>query len=377
MNALRWLCVIHTTLLLADDACEYPRKSIIIKQAPSPEEYYSKDNFVIEESCISSKALKDGEVLLKSLYISVDPYLSGVFRRYPPQTNADSLQISKVMASKSDALKVGDIVRNALHDSKTHSDVLAAHSEWSTYYIRTDDKLFALDLDEAIPTDYYLSTLGLTGATAYYGLLDIGQMKEGESVFVSGAAGATGSVVGQIAKNILNGHVVGTAGSEAKVKWLKNDLKFDHALNYKEYKDNVDELRTSLRQSFPNGIDVYFDNTGGFITEAVWPLLNRRARVVVCGQIANYNRNAPKIDDFLKLLIYQEIRVEGFVVMSMKQERWNAFYKDLVQWTKNEKVVTRHTVVEGFENTVDAFMGLFTGTNIGKMIVKVADVGDD
>ena len=267
-----------------------------------------------------------------------------------------------------------------MHESDGYANVLSGHSPWSTYFIRNTDKLYKINKDkqdDIIPTDYYLSTLGLTGATAYYGLIDIGLIKKGENVFVSGAAGATGNVVGQIAKNVYNGYVVGTAGNNEKIKWLKDDLKFDDAINYKDYNNNVEKIRKELSEKFPNGIDIYFDNTGGFITEAVWPLLNQYARVVLCGQIANYNRVAPKIDDFLTLMVFKEIRAEGFIVASMKEDRWNDFYRDLTEWTKNGNVITKHTIIQGFEQTIDAFMGLFTGTNIGKMVVKVADINDE
>ena len=367
---LLWTLVSIAVSSESDD-CEYSTKSIIIKSVPSPNEAYSKDNFVIEESCVSSVSLNDNEVLLKALYISVDPYLSGVLRLIPGQI-ASSIQISQVMSSKSAVFNAGDIVSSAVREHDGYDTVLSAHGERSTYFIRSAANLHRISNTD-IPIEQHLSILGHTGATAYYGLLDIGLMKEGESVFVSGAAGATGSIVGQIAKNVMNGYVVGTAGSGEKVKWLEDELKFDAAVNYKEFDNDSAKMRDKLSELFPNGIDVYFDNTGGFVTESVWPLLNRRARVVVCGQIANYNRAAPKIEDHLRMVLFKEVRVEGFLVSAMKMDRWNDFFLQMAQWSKEGTVVQRTTVMEGFEKTIDAFLGLFSGTNIGKMIVKVAE----
>ena len=166
--------------------------------------------------------------------------------------------------------------------------------------------------------------------------------------------------------------VVGVAGSDAKCAWLK-ELGFDGALNYKKYNGNVSKFRKDLSKLFPSGIDVYFDNVGGFITESVWNLLNYKGRVIVCGQIANYNRltNVPKIDDFLFKTIYKHIRIEGFSIHSFK--RYNDFYKDMNKWINDGKIVYRKTIKVGLDQVPNAFIGLFTGENFGKMLVKISD----
>ena len=168
-------------------------------------------------------------------------------------------------------------------------------------------------------------------------------------------------------------HVIGIAGTDDKCKWLTNDLGFDGALNYKKYNNDKRKLQKDLRKLFPNGIDIYFDNTGGFITESVWNLLNYKGRVILCGQIANYNRltNVPKIDDFLYKLIYQHIRVEGFSIHSFKN--YSKFYKDMTKWSNEGKIKFRKTVRCGLDAVPSAFIGLFKGENTGKMLVKISD----
>jgi len=235
--------------------------------------------------------------------------------------------------------------------------------------------------DRIVPS-LYLGALGATGQTAYYGMLTIGNLKDGENVFISGAAGATGCIAGQIAKlKRKNIYLVGSAGGENKTKWLIQDLKFDKALDYKKYGEDLNAMKAELKRLFPKGIDVYFDNTGGLITECVWDLLNPKARVVVCGQIARYPnisladlltpQSVGKIDDFLFKLIYKEIRIEGFTVYECKD--WVSFYRDMKEWILKGQIKTTETMILGFDELPLAFEGLFTGKNVGKMIVKCKD----
>ena len=167
--------------------------------------------------------------------------------------------------------------------------------------------------------------------------------------------------------------VIGIAGSDAKCKWLIDELGFDGAINYKKYNNNISALRRDLSKLFPDGIDLYFDNVVGFITESIWNLLRYKGRVVVCGQISNYNnlRDIPKTNDFLSKMIYQHIRVEGFAISSFK--RYNDFYKDMNQWIDENKIKFRKTVKFGLDQVPAAFIGLFTGENFGKMMVKISD----
>jgi len=208
----------------------------------------------------------------------------------------------------------------------------------------------------------------MPGRTAYFGLLEVGEPKPGETVVVSGAAGAVGSVVGQIAK--LNGcHVVGFAGSDEKVDWLTDDLGFDAAINYK----TTDDYSAALAEAAPDGVDVYFDNVGGPITDAVFPQLNLDARVAVCGQIAHYNaETVPTGPRKLPQIIAPRAKVQGLLVSDFVT-RFGEASEQLGKWVGSGKLTHRETIVEGLENAPDAFLGLFSGDNIGKQVVRVDD----
>eukprot|EP01084_Bolivina_argentea_P133605 235805_1 len=328
-----------------------------------------QDDFTLDSYSLPTE-LKQNEILLKALWISVDPGQRGRLTRARAGTIIKSPQIAQVIKSNSARFQVGDIISGIF--------------KWSTYSIYTDrpnKSVFqtvsiakAYNLQPNMDLSKYMGPLGIVGLTAYQGLFDIGKLSKGETVFVSGAAGAVGSIVGQIAKHIMGCTVIGTAGNNDKCKWLTETLGFDKALNYKTYNNNISKFRKDLSKSFGNkGIDLYFDNTGGFQTEAIWDLLNYKGRVIVCGQIANYNKmlQQPKINDFLYKLIYKHIRIEGFAITSFK--RYKQFYKDMNQWMDEGKIVYRKTVKCGFDQVPSAFMGLFTGENTGKMLVKISD----
>merc|ERR1719259_854310 len=208
-----------------------------------------------------------------------------------------------------------------------------------------------------------LGACGMPGNTAYFGFLELCEPKAGETVVVSGAAGAVGSLVGQIAK-IKGCKVIGFAGTDEKVAWLK-EIGYDYAYNYK--KTSVDE---SLNKAAPNGVDCYFDNVGGEMTATIISKMNKRGRVSVCGSICNYNEAKRDCADLLPLLVFKELKVEGFLV-----GRWIDQFQQAVahmaHWVMEKKISVRETVVDGFENTPQAFFGLFDGSNTGKMLVKV------
>ena len=211
-----------------------------------------------------------------------------------------------------------------------------------------------------------LGVLGPTGLTAYFGLLDIGQPKEGETVFVSGAAGAVGIVVCQIAK--LKGcRVVGTAGSDEKCDYLRRELGADVAINYKTAGNMVD----ALKEACPKGIDIYFDNVGGEVSEAVLPLITKGARLVICGQISIYNSDKPPIGlQPQPYLLVNSATMKGFIVTNY-MHRFAEGIAQLAQWFTSGQLKHAETIVEGFENTPHAFIGLFSGENLGKQIVKI------
>ena len=215
------------------------------------------------------------------------------------------------------------------------------------------------------PISTALGVLGMPGLTAYFGLLDIGQPKEGETVAVSGAAGAVGMTVCQIAK-IEGCRVVGIAGSDEKNCFLKEELAVDGAINYKD-----GDIRQAMKEACPNGIDVYFDNVGGAVSDAILPLLNQSARVVICGQISIYNLDQPDIGLRAQpYLLVSSAMMKGFIITGYAA-RFSEGIRQMAQWLSDGKLKYAETIVEGFENTPRAFIGLFTGENLGKQIVKV------
>ncbi|GAB6991144.1 NADP-dependent oxidoreductase [Paenibacillus pini] len=303
---------------------------------------------------------QDGQVVVRTLYLSVDPYMRGRMsdaKSYIPPFNLNEAIaggiVGEVVESKSDLLKAGDKIIGMLG--------------WQLY--NTVDAKTVRKIDDSIaPVSAYLSVLGLTGLTAYFGLLDIGQPKEGETVVVSGAAGSVGMFVGQIAK-IKGTRVVGIAGTDEKCDYLKNELGFDAAINYKTTK-NLDE---ALKAACPNGVDVYFDNVGGSITDSVMNLLNDYARIPLCGSISAYNSTdgdmGPRI--FTKLIKTRSL-IKGFV-LSDYASRQEEGLQELGKWLSDGKLKYEETIVDGFDNVIDAFLQLFQGTNLGKMLVKVSD----
>jgi NADPH:quinone reductase len=300
------------------------------------------------------------EVLLKTLYLSVDPYMRGRMqdvKSYIPPFKLNEIivggAIAEVIESKSDHFQQGDIVIGNLG--------------WAEYTAAGETEIRKLDPSIA-PVTTHLGILGMPGLTAYFGLLDIGQPKEGETVVVSGAAGAVGSVVGQIAK-IKGAKVVGIAGSEEKISYLKTELGFDEAINYK----TTENLKEALEIACPNGVDVYFDNVGGEITDAVFTQLNKFARIPLCGAISSYNVAGPDVGPRVQsAMIKTSALMKGFTVGDYAS-RFKEAAEHLGGWLQAGKLKYEETIVEGFEKTPDAFLGLFKGTNKGKQLVKVAD----
>lgn len=299
-----------------------------------------------------------GEVMVRNLYMSVDPYMRGrmVDRKsyVPPFALGETLQggaVGQVIESKSDKFNVGDYVLHGLG--------------WRQYLISDGKGLAPIDPTIA-PVQAFLGAVGMPGQTAYFGLLDIGQPQTGETVFVSAAAGAVGSMVCQIAK--LKGcRVVGSVGSQAKVDWLRNEVGIDAAFNYKE----VDSLKAELGRQCPNGIDIYFENVGGEHLEAALTHMNQNGRIPVCGMISQYNATeATPGPNNLGLIIGKRLKLQGYIVSDYRA-RTAEFYADMKDWIAAGHIKSQETIVEGIENAPNAFIGLFTGENMGKMLVKL------
>lgn len=300
----------------------------------------------------------ENEVLLKTLYVSVDPYLRGrmndqksyvePFKLGEPITSGI---IAEVVESKSADFSVGDYVNG--------------HLAWSELQTHNGKGLTKVDSSLA-PLSAYLGILGMTGLTAYFGLTDIGKPKEGETIVVSGAAGAVGSVVGQIGK-IMGCKVIGIAGTDEKVELLQSKFGFDAGINYKTTSD----IKSAIAVLAPDGVDVYFDNVGGEITDAVMQNIGRNARVVVCGAISVYNdTEIPTGPRVTPTLIKNSVLMQGFTIGNYANQ-FEEGMKQLSTWLANEKLAYSETIVDGFDQIPQAFLNLFEGKNKGKMIVKV------
>lgn len=313
------------------------------------------DNFRTEE--IELPGLKAGEILLSGLYYSVDPYVRGRMndaKSYVPPFEIDKplmgSVIGKVIESKSEKFKVGEVVLGNL--------------PWQKIFIASENQLTKIDTNLA-PASYYLGILGMTGLTAYFGLMHIGKPKAGETVVVSGAAGAVGIVVGQIAK-IQGCQVVGIAGSDDKINLLKTDFGFDEAINYKTTSD----MNKAIAAACPKGVDVYFDNVGGEISDAVINNINFHARIPLCGQISLYNSTETPMGPRLQpMLLTRSVLMQGFIVSNFQAQFPEGISK-LAQWVKEGKLKFKETMEQGFENLPKALLGLFSGENTGKMVVK-------
>jgi NADPH-dependent curcumin reductase CurA len=328
-------------------------KQIVL--ASRPKGMPALDNFRTEK--IELPELQAGEVLLKGWYYSVDPYMRGRMndaKSYVPpfkidQPLAGSI-IAKVTESKSDNFKNGDVVIGAL--------------PWREEFIASEKDLKIIDTTIA-PASNYLGILGMTGLTAYFGLMGIGKPKAGETVVVSGAAGAVGAVVGQIAK-IQGCRVVGIAGSDEKIKLLKEEFGFDEAINYK----TVTDIKKAISEACPNGIDIYFDNVGGEISDAVISNINFHERIPLCGQISLYNSTEIPMGPRLQpMLLTRSVLMQGFIVSNFK-DQYPEGIKQLAEWLKEGKLKITETIEHSFEKLPAALLGLFKGENIGKMIVE-------
>ncbi len=301
---------------------------------------------------------KDGMVLVKTLYLSVDPYMRG--RMSGVKTYISPFELDKTITGA----VVGEVVETKSRDLKS-GDIVTGNLGWCDYNVADSRELRKID-PKIAPISTTLGILGMPGLTAYFGLLDIGKPSSGETVVVSGAAGAVGTAVGQIAK-IRGCRVVGIAGSDVKTKYLVNELGFDVAINYKTTPD----IKKAIKDACPNGVDIYFDNVGGEISDAVMPLLNHKARIVLCGQISRYNITKPDVGPRIQgYLLIKSAMMKGFIIMDYA-DRYEEGIVQLAQWISQKKLKYAEHVIEGLENVPKAFIGLFKGENLGKQLVKV------
>ena len=313
----------------------------------------TKDNFELKE--VDLPPLSDGQVRVRNLWLSVDPYMRGrmndVKSYVPPFQVGEPLEggaIGEVVESRLEGLKAGDIVQ---HMSGWRDEAILPP--------RTANQLPEL----GFPPELYLGVLGVTGVTAYFGLLDAARARQGDIVFVSAAAGAVGSVVVQIAK-AKGMTVVASAGGPEKCEWV-HSLGADEVIDYK-----AGPILKQLAAAAPDGIDVYFDNVGGDHLDAAFALARNNARFAICGMIEGYNDPSPKSFKFIQRIIAARILIKGFLVLDY-YPRIAEFYAEMGPWVKSGAVKSRETIVDGLEHVPDAFLGLFRGENTGKMLVKL------
>lgn len=326
-----------------------------ISLASRPTGMPTSENFRFSET--ETAPLNEGEVLVRTLYISVDPYLRGRMRE--GRSYVAPFQVGEVISSG----VVGEVVESRL-PSFPEGDIVTGMLGWRLYNVARLEELRKVDARMG-PVTTALGVLGMPGLTAYFGLLDIGQPKEGETVVVSGAAGAVGMTVCQIAK-IKGCRVVGIAGSDEKNRYLREELGVDAVINYK-----TDDVRQTLQEACPKGVDIYFDNVGGDISDAVITNISHGARIIICGQIAIYNLNrldaGPHPQPYL---LVNSALMRGFII-SDYAPRFMEGVMQMAQWLGAGKLKYAESIVEGFENTPRAFIGLFSGENLGKQLVKV------
>lgn len=309
------------------------------------------------------RELAEGEILVKVLYLSLDPAMRGWMnegKSYIPPVGIGEVMraggIGRVVASKSPKFAVGDFVSGG---TGVQEYWIGAADDKTAAFYKVDPN--------AAPLPKYLNALGMPGMTAYFGLLEVGQPKAGETVVVSGAAGAVGQTVGQVARQ-RGCRVVGIAGGRDKCDFVINELGFDACIDYKG-----GSVKDGLKQHCPKGVDVYFDNVGGEILDAVLTRINRRARIVICGAISQYNNTTPVQGpaNYLSLLV-NRARMEGIVVFDWA-DRYHEGAAQMAQWMKEGSFKTREDIVDGIDNFPQTLLMLFEGRNFGKLILKVAD----
>ncbi len=330
-------------------------REILLKSRPVGDP--QAENFALVERPMPEPGA--GELLVRNVYMSVDPYMRGRMRDV--ESYVPPFEVGKVM----DGGATGRVeVSN--HPDFAVGDYVSHRMGWRQNFVSDGSELMKIDRSLA-PLTRYLSALGGTGFTAYVGLLDLMDPQADETVFVSGAAGAVGLITGQLAK--LRGcHVVGSCGSDEKVDLLTREFGYDAAFNYR-----TTELEDALAHTFPDGIDIYFDNVGGDHLQASLNHMKDFGRISACGAISLYNLEDPAPGpNNLGQIIRKRLTMKGFIV-SDHMERRADFQRDMLRWLGEGQVIDRETVVEGIENAPDAFMGLFSGQNVGKMLVKVGE----
>jgi NADPH-dependent curcumin reductase CurA len=330
------------------------RHSVVLKHRPngSPR----REDFEILEDAIPTPAA--GEVVTRTIWLSIDPYMRGRLREQ--QTYAQPINPGEVMTGET----VGEVIASA-DPNFVAGDVVVGARGWQTHSVSVGDRLTKLDRHGA-PLSAYLGVLGMPGATAYRGISEICQPKKGETVVISAASGAVGSVAGQLAKR-TGARVVGVAGGAEKCLWVQDSLGFDDCVDHRSL-----DLGAELIASCPDGIDAYFENVGGSVQMAVFDLLNPFARVAMCGMVSQYNEAEFPPGPNLGFVVGKRVLIQGFIV-SDKPEKIAEWRKLAAPWVADGSLTYREDVVDGLENAPEALAGMLGGRNFGKLLVRVGD----
>ena len=321
--------------------------------ASRPEGWVTPQNFRLEKAAVPSAG--EGEILVKNLWLSLDPYMRG--RMSEQKSYVKGVDIGEVMVGQT----AGEVVESR-HPGFKAGDKVLTQTGWQLY--AATKEAMKVDASRA-PLSYYLGVLGMPGMTAYFGLKEIGQPKAGQTVVVSAASGAVGSVVGQLAK-LWGCRAIGIAGGREKCDYVKNELGFDACIDYK-----AGRLREDVKEACPKGIDVYFDNVGGEILDLALARMNLFGRVIVCGTISDYNATEPYRVKSWRAILVNRLKVQGMIVFDWK-ERYGEALRDLGGYLAAGKLKTRESVVDGLANAPQGFIALLKGGNFGKQLVKLA-----
>ncbi|WP_018605374.1 NADP-dependent oxidoreductase [Uliginosibacterium gangwonense] len=336
-----------------------PQQNRRIVLASRPVGEPTAENFRLETVPVPSPA--EGQVLLQALYLSLDPYMRG--RMSDAKSYAAPVELNAVMVGAT----VCRVVESR-HADYAEGELVLAYTGWQDYALA--DERGMRKLGQLAHPSAALGVLGMPGLTGYMGLLDIGEPKAGETVVVAAASGAVGSVVGQVAK-IKGCRVVGIAGGPEKCRYVVEELGFDACIDHR-----APDLAEQLAAACPNGIDVYFENVGGAVFDAVLPLLNTKARVPLCGLISQYNATGLPVGEdrmphLMVQLLKRRIRMQGFIVFDDYGHRYGEFFDTMNAWLAEGKIKFREDIVEGLENAPQAFIGLLKGKNFGKLVIQL------
>ena len=334
-----------------------------IKLASRPTGEPKAENFDMITTDIPSP--KDNEMLLRTVYLSLDPYMRG--RMSDAKSYADPLEVGDVIMGGT----VAQVVESNI-DKFAVGDLVVANSGWQDYSVSNGEGVLKLDKDMENPS-YGLGVLGMPGFTGYMGLTDIGKPKKGETLVVAAATGPVGATVGQVGKQ-YGTRTVGVAGGADKCEFAVNELGFDVCIDHK-----ADDFAEQLKAACPDGIDIYYENVGGHVFDAVMPLLNAHARIPVCGLVAQYNATElPEGKDRLSvltgLILSRRLTIKGFIIFEEYGDHYPEFLDTMSKWVESGDVKTKEHIAEGLDNAPDAFVRMLNGENFGKTVVKVADI---